>query len=139
MKENAPKLGQLITGDAFRDVIHIAVTPIIAAHNMAPGSHVGLDADGKATKNPGDFIGVIDPFLKGTVKKGKTVYLFMYPNTITGLRHEWTHPAFETKPAAPAMHPSEFWLRNFADEVGADYDEMMYVASTHCGSNRYGD
>lgn len=125
-------LGRIITNEQQRDAIHIAVAPVIAAHTLIAGRHVAFDKNGNAsehTDNPP--IGVIDPFLDCKVEKGQQCWLFLYPGTITGLRHEWYHPAFAAVTTS-APSASEKWLRHFAEQVDADYDEMMAIASTHC-------
>lgn len=126
-------LGSLITTEQYRDAIHIAVAPVVAAETLQPGQHVGLNADGKADGEVKP-IGVIDPFLKSTVRRGSTVWLFLYPNTITSLRHEWIHPAFDGL-QAPEMSESERWIRDFADSVQLRYDVVMQGAADYvdCG------
>ncbi len=113
-------LGHLITTPQNRDAIHVAVAPVEAAETLYPGQHVGLVA-GSSTfggcvppmvtgtiKVP--HLGIIDPYLTTKVMKGDRCWMFLYPQTVTGLRHDWTHPAFsptvtppktEKVPAAP--------------------------------------
>lgn len=110
-------LGKLASEDAGRDAIHIAVAPVVAAATLAPGDHVGVEADGRASKTS-KHIGIVDPYLKASVKPGDRFYLCLYPNTITSLRHHWVHPAFkEEAPPAKAdfdKAESEAWLREYA-------------------------
>lgn len=94
-----PKLGEIIIGDAKRDAIHIAVAPVIAGQRLQPGDHVSLTKDQykhATLLNPDDSVGIVDPFLKGAVLEGEMFWLFLYPNTVTSLRHVWTHPAFNS-------------------------------------------
>lgn len=129
MKENSPKLGRIIEGEAHRDAIHIAVAPVTAAERLHPGDHVLLNADGRATTRGGNAIGVVDPFLPDRVEKDEQFYLFLYPGTITGLRHEWTHPAFkelpQSSPPSKEKAKSEAWLRNLAMRERINYDELI--------------
>ncbi len=95
--ENVPVLGKLIEGVAHRDAVHIAVAPVVAGIPLKPGQHV-MVVDGQAFATIlEDCIGVVDPFLQQDVKTGQRFYLFLYPNTITSLRHVWSHPAFKTR------------------------------------------
>lgn len=126
MSEQTTILGKLVGDDANRDAIHIAVAPVVAAENLFPGQDIGLCEDGRvASVSP--VIGIVDPFLKHRVVIGDRFYMLLYPNTITSLRHEWVHPAFEkrneTRPSA--RDSSEQWLRSFAEQAGLSYDSML--------------
>jgi hypothetical protein len=101
MADDAPKVGRLITdGERRRDAIHVAVAPVTAGEPLHPGDHVGLvgpAGDLETVGRTADPIGVIDPFLPGPVGKGERCWLFLYPNTVTSLRHVWTHPTFQAR------------------------------------------
>lgn len=137
MSENTQaKLGKLVVGEEQRDAVHIAVIPAVAARRLSPGQHVGLTEDGQASGLV-DAIGVVDPFLTEVVLAGETFWLFLYPNTVTSLRHHWTHPRFDddrTKRLGirTAKMISEAWLRTFiASSDCPDYDTVMNAATGH--------
>ncbi len=76
-----PEFGKLVTdADAKRDAVHVAVIPMTAVRRMMPGEKM--------------INGVVDPFLSEPVQVGQRFWLFIYPGTVTGIRHAWQHPAF---------------------------------------------
>lgn len=91
-----PKLGKLCDETDRRDAVHIALAPVTAAQALLPGQRVELNGKGEATFAT-EGIGIVDPFLQEPVKKGDRFWLMLLPGTITGLRHQWTHPAFAPK------------------------------------------
>jgi hypothetical protein len=101
--DTGPQLGQLIEdGDLRRDAVHVAVAPVTAAERLMPGQAVGMASeDSLELVSPCEQnIGIVDPFLKKAVEPGQRFWLFLYPGTITGLRHVWTHPVFAKGAAA---------------------------------------
>lgn len=119
--ETTLKLGEVLTGGEQRDAIHIAVAPVEAAQQLSIGQNVGIK-DGKAVATP-PYVGVVDPFLKRMVKPGERFYLFMYPYTITGLRHEWAHPAMDQSEAVKQQAREE--LLEFASRESLSLDELL--------------
>ena len=117
-------LGEIITTEQHRDAIHVAVVPITAAIDMYPGENVCLTVDKNATRGPGESVGIVDPYLKNKVMAMEKFWLFLYPNTVTGIRHHWSHPAFteldnsETKRRELAMEV----INNFAKGL-PEYEE----------------
>lgn len=97
-----PNIGEQPEIDARRDAVHIAVAPVIAGVPLDPGDHVWLGDNSAAYKDYGQktdaTVGVVDPFCNRVVMKGERFWLFLYPNTITNLRHVWSHPAFKPQP-----------------------------------------
>lgn len=86
-------LGKIITTSQHRDSVHIAVCPVVAAETLFPGQHVGLTGGDHAT-GKGPSVGIVDPFLTTRVKPGERFWLYLYPGSVTSLRHVWEHPAF---------------------------------------------
>ena len=124
-------IGKVITDPTLqRDAIHIAVVPVVAGENLEPGESVQMNSEGKAASSGcAERDGVVDPYLDHIVRKGETFWLFLNPGSITSLRHDWTHPAFEPV-SAPVIKAnsaaSEKWLREFANANDCpSYERMM--------------
>lgn len=125
------KLGQVIEGQQHRDAIHVAITPVTCKHVVRPGQHLGLVA-GSVTEvtEVATTIGIADPFLNCLVTPGRQFWLLLYPQTITSLRHEWTHPSFAAEAPAPAQttalrSESQQWIREFAEQSEITYRTLM--------------
>lgn len=146
MTETQFRLGKVIEGAAERDAIHIAVVPVTLVStqkydSFAPGRALKLLAGttDQATTMPNEGYdyeharpdGIIDPFLAGHPKAGQRVWMFLYPNTVQGMRHHWTHPRFD---APEQLGEAQVWLRRFADRYGMDYDRMIEEAQEREGS-----
>lgn len=131
------KIGKLIEGDAARDAIHIAIAPVVAGQQLQPGELIGLQSAGSdvavVCANP---IGIVDPFLKTTVVVGRRFYMFLLPNTITSLRHEWIHPAFVAN-ADEKLAAAKGQIQKAADDAGIDYEEIMEAAERYLKYSDY--
>lgn len=138
-------LGKIIDAAAQRDAIHIAIAPVVAIERMYPGDAIGLvvgssEKVGRAFKP----IGIVDPFLPKYVDPGERFFMFLYPQTVTGMRHHWQHPAFadaptpapsRSMPDIPPVHEaksaSTAWLENLADSIGLTYQGLMEAAERY--------
>ncbi len=131
-------LGEMLTADAKRDAIHVAVAPVTSAESLTPGEHVGLvvGSTDRVTRKAKVKVGIVDPYLRQDVRPGQRFYVCLYPGTVTSLRHEWTHPAFaeeEEYEAAPVVHdkPSPTRGEELAAAVQARPDDaemrMVYA------------
>jgi hypothetical protein len=121
-------IGKLIETEQHRDAIHVAVAPVVAGMPLRPGEHVTING-GRATLG-GNPSGIVDPFLLDRIiPEGATFWLFLYPGSITSLRHEWTHPAFaEQVVIDPPPQTSEGWLRTYAASIPLSFEELMEAA-----------
>ena len=124
-------LGKKITSLQHRDAIHIAVAPVVAGQGLKPGNSIQL-VDGKAFLDfLGRGIGVVDPFLKESINAGDKFWLYLNPGSITSLRHEWTHCAFEIEnPIAMAslqerVKESTIWLTQFAVMMDLTLEQLL--------------
>lgn len=122
-------VGQILTDKAERDAIHMAIAPVMAGERLTPGDHVALDS-GMAVAKPADTIGIVDPFLKSCVEAGQRFYLFLYPKTVTGMRHHWNHPAFtgadrQATPEEVRMRQSKLVVSEIAKECGVTYARLI--------------
>jgi len=111
-------VGTLLSADQHRDAVHFALAPMIAAETLRPGQHIGLAQDTEHAGSGTPLLGIVDPFLTRTVQRGERFWMFLYPATITSLRHEWIHPAF-------APSPAQAWMEQCAGEVGMTYGAFM--------------
>lgn len=91
------KLGSIITTTQQKDAVHIAIVPVISESTLSPGDHIGLVYPGvsRLVGCVRNNIGIVDPFLKEDVLPGDRFWMFMYPGSISSLRHDWTHAAFD--------------------------------------------
>ena len=126
------QLGILATAEAQRDATHVAVAPMIAADDMPPGTHCGLVGDGMVGTG-GVPIGIVDPFLSKPVKKGQRFFLCLYPRTVTGLRHHYTHPVLDS------AEPSKEWVTRYAESFGDSFEAMMAGADRWVNSGKWGE
>lgn len=111
-------------GDVLqRDAIHVAVVLAVASENLMSGQDVGIDVFGHAGSNIEPYVGVVDPFLVDSVSTGEAFWLCMYPRSITGLKHEWSHPALDEHPRLEA----EEWLHQWfgALDTFVSFDEFI--------------
>jgi hypothetical protein len=131
-----PTLGKIIwrlDEPATRDAVHVAIAPVVAGEALLPGTHVGLDADGKAIKT-GSHIGIVDPFLANPVSAGGRFWLLLYPNSITSLRHDWSHPAF---PSGDQKTDARTWIEWWAIQLDQSYESLMKAADLWVEAGEY--
>lgn len=125
MKNNTPEVGQLAYPGAERDAIHMAIAPVVAGTSLAPGERV-IIKDNKAFGSKKLPIGIVDPFLTKAVKEGEIFWLFMFPNTITSLRHDWEHPKLpKNVDKNYEVKESEDWLIQWAEDESMTYTQLL--------------
>lgn len=131
-------IGTILNDSGQRDAIHVAVISVVSGQSLplSPGNHVGFFPDGFVGTQTDPWVGIVDPFLDCQVKKGERFWLCVYPRTITGLRHVWTHPTISGEdPIAKSASPeqakriaAEAWWREPTDQgYPADYDRIIEI------------
>lgn len=128
---HTPQLGKLIDSPQQRDAVHIAIVPLIAGEHLDAGEKFRLAYGTKNIALRGDYnedsevAGVVDPFLPGWggVEKGQEFWGLLFPNTVTGMRHEWFNPTFDEPAVGKDEH--EKWLRGFCDRWNFNFDELI--------------
>ena len=132
--ENDLGLGELITGPAERDAIHVAVIPLTAGETLWTGSCVKLAAGFKdvavhCRRHEAEYIGVVDPFLSlASVSKGNRFWCFLCPGTVTGMRHHWQHPHFDSVSEKPTNEHKD-WILKFCGKWNFSYSELIQAAT----------
>lgn len=133
-------IGKLLDDTAKRDAIHIAIAPVIANERLSPGQPVGFCQDSKERvygSLHASPIGIVDPFLRGPVFLDDRFWLFLYPHTITSLRHEWTHPAFSQEQPVLTKEVSEAWLRDFVARSDCPGYEAVLATAIGQGAEQW--
>lgn len=143
-----PKVGNIIEGNAHRDAIHVAIAPVIAGQVIQPGEHIGFNrSHTKVFPGANKLIGIADPFLKERIEIGDTFWIFLYPQTITGMRHHWQHPEFQEEGSMDFPHPDDIpdylknehaaWIRGWASTIPLAYDVVMDGAKDYLETGEY--
>lgn len=120
-----PNVGQTPHDHAQRDAVHFAVIPVKASEYLYPGTRVRLLLDGTAVNHGNsEPVGIVDPFRVVPVEGGEQFWLFLMPNTIRSLRHDWEHPAFPKGGVTEV--DSKKWLRDFLKNADCpSYDTVV--------------
>lgn len=114
-----------------RDAIHVAVIPMVVARDSEAGDHVGINKNGELCETAKPLVGIVDPFIDMLlIPAGTKVWLFLYPNMVTGMRHHWSHPTFDDlhvppKPNTQQTDYSEAYLKAVAINMGLEYGELL--------------
>ncbi len=118
-----PELGKIQRSEQPRDAVHVAIACVQAKRRLPPGARVNEHGEPKMP-----YVGIVDPYLDCLVEPEQWFWLFLYPNTVTGLRHDWTHPAFirpATESTDDAKAVAKDWIEKFAGYFGMTASELI--------------
>lgn len=149
-KDAVATMGSILPDDAGgRDAVHVAVASAVCDVRLRPGQDVGIeivegrDVKARPASPTTEGVGKVDPYLTALVEPGQRFWLYLYPRSITGLNHNWSHPAFPDAKAGEAYaNPSakltsEAWLKNYANEVDEGYHTVLDAAADWLRSEEY--
>ncbi len=135
-------MGTILPDDAGgRDAVHVAVVSAVSDVALRPGQDIGVehvegqrDVRAHAVSSTREGVGKVDPYLTANVKPGQRFWLYLYPRSITGLNHNWSHPAFpDAKPGELYVNPgsklaSEQWIKQYAEGLDVTSNNLMEAA-----------
>ena len=129
----------------IRDAIHVAVVSLKAACSMYAGDPVIWHEKGKSVKVLDSClapIGIVSAFMKGGSHEGDLVWIMLYPNTVTGMTHHWSHPDFpvqEDMKIGMSKEEAESIIEEMADELGtfvygdeSRSENLIHHANKYC-------
>lgn len=140
MRDAVATMGTILPDEikeGTRDAVHVACIAVTAKAVLKPGMPVDRDGDiiGKA-------VGIADPFVTKRILPGQRFWLYLFPRTITGLNHHWSHPDFPEKtpdeiviytehyqPMRDEKATAEQWLRTWAGSTSdcPGYETLMEI------------
>lgn len=102
-----------------RDAIHVAVVSLRSSADMNPGQAVTWHEKGISVK-PCSItdveIGIVNPFIRGGVGRFENVWIMLFPNSVTGMTHNWSHPEFDEVSIDREL--AESIIENTAESLG---------------------
>lgn len=136
--EREKLLGEFIGSHRNRDAIHVAIAPVVAGCSLKPGQAIEMKEGEPGTVVASKYsgFGIVDPFLWRGPEPGERFYAVLYPNSVTSLRHEWSHDDFPAEGASPDDHDAEVRLREYARDQDVSYERLIEIME--CG-HRGGD
>jgi hypothetical protein len=111
-----------------KDAIHIAIVSCRAGEYLTSSEKVTLNEhrEAVAPQDGAKHIGIVDPFLKGSLAKGDIFWMVMIPKQDQVVRHVWEHKLDFSAPER-AVQECEY-LAPYAKELGVTYSELMHAA-----------
>lgn len=132
-------LGELAPTLLERDAIHVAVIALEAGQLLRPGEHVCIKDNQVFANQSTNSIGIVDPFLTEVIEKDKIVWVLLYPNTITSMRHHWEHPVVDliTKKVEVTSQYANQTLCRIADLIGISVEELLEAGRDYARRGEY--
>jgi hypothetical protein len=134
-----PKLGEYINGPAERDAVHVAISPVRAKELMGPANRVGIShydgSDYWVSLYSDPKVGIIDPFLGKMVPHGERVWICLFPETVTAIKHHWSHPAFDA--VATQTNTEKDAIKEIAKTCGVTLEELVEIGLEYSQSGEY--